>query len=195
MLGFDLADKLRQHDHPAAAEADQIVAMVADSVAIARDLARGIFPVQLDGLGLASALEELATTTTRQTDMAVSFAETGDTRPTDPAADLHLYRIAQEALNNAAKHSAARHVTIILHHSDHGLRLTVADDGRGLPPTPHGARGMGLNSMRYRARALGGELTIDSLPGEGTVVACEIPNRPIREDDPSSKIQTANKRE
>ena len=177
-----LADELRQRDPAAAAEADRIGGMVGDAVTIARDLARGIFPVQLDGLGLALALEELAEITSRQTEMLVSFAETGDTRLTDPATDLHFYRIAQEALSNAAKHSAARTVTLVLHHSEHALRLTVADDGQGLPPSPHDAHGMGLDSMRYRASALGGELTLDSLPHEGTVVACEIPIRPIRED-------------
>ena len=173
-----LADELRQHDHPAAAKADQIGGMAGEAVTIARDLARGIFPVQLDGLGLARALEELAETTTRQTDMLVSFAETGSPRPTDPADDLHLYRIAQEALSNAAKHGAARHVTLVLEHREHTLRLTVADDGQGLAASPRDARGMGLDSMRYRAGALGGEFTLDSLPGKGTIVACEIPLRP-----------------
>ncbi len=110
--------------------------------------------------------------------MAVSFCETCGSRPTDPAADVHLYRIAQEALSNAAKHGAARHAAIVLHHSEHALRLTVTDDGQGLTPSPHDTRGMGLDSMRYRARALGGELTLDSLPGEGTIVTCEIPNHP-----------------
>lgn len=81
-------------------------------------------------------------------------------------------------MSNAAKHAAARHVTLVLHHDEKTLRLTVADDGQGLASSPHDARGMGLDSMRYRAHALGGELTIDSLPGEGTIVACEIPNRP-----------------
>jgi PAS domain S-box-containing protein len=181
-----LADELRQHDHPAAAKADQIGVMSGEAVTIARDLARGIFPVQIDGLGLAPALEELAATSTRQTDMLVSFAETGIPRSTYPTTDLHFYRIAEEALGNAAKHSAARHVTLVLHHGENTLRLTVADDGQGLAPSPCDARGMGLDSMRYRAHALGGELTIESLPGEGTIVACEIPIRPIREDDPSS---------
>lgn len=173
-----LADELRQYDHPPAAKADQIGAMASEAVTIARDLARGIFPAQLDEFGLAPALEELAATTSRQTDMDVSFAETGIPRPADPATVLHLYRIAQEALCNAAKHGAARHAAIVLHHGEHTLRLTLADDGQGLPPSPHVVRGMGLDSMRYRAHALGGELTIDSIPHEGTIVACEIPNRP-----------------
>ena len=98
--------------------------------------------------------------------------------------ELHLYRIAQEALGNAAKHSAARHVTLLLHHGGDTLRLTVADDGHGLPPSSRDAHGMGLDSMRYRAHALGGELTLESLPDEGTVVACEIPTRPFTSSSP-----------
>lgn len=184
-----LAGEFRQQDHPAAAKVDQIGVMAGEAVTIARDLARGILPVQLDGLALAQALGELAATTTRQTDMIVSFAETGIPRPTDPATDQHFYRIAQEALSNSAKHSAARHVTLVLHHGERTLRLSVGDDGQGLPSSPHDARGMGLDSMRYRARALGGKLTIDSLPGEGTIIVCEIPIRPIREDDPSSRLK------
>lgn len=77
-----LADELRQRDPAAAAKADQIGAMSGEAVTIARDLARGAFPVQLDGLGLSQALEELAATATRQTDILVTFSETGDTRPT-----------------------------------------------------------------------------------------------------------------
>lgn len=173
-----LAKKLRQDDPSAAAEADHIGGMAGQAVTIAHDLARGAFPVQIKGLGLALALEELAATTTRQTDMNISFAETGTLGPTDPAEDLHLYRIAQEALGNAAKHSAARNVTLILHHGENALRLTVADDGHGLASSPSDSHGMGLDSMRYRAHALGGELTIDSCPNEGTIVACEIPIRP-----------------
>lgn len=176
-----LANELRQSDHPAAAKADRIGALAGDAVTLARELARGMFPAQLGDLGLALALQELAETTSRQTDMAVSFAETGDTRPTDPADDLHLYRIAQEALSNAAKHGAARHATIVLHQSPYALCLTVTDNGQGLPfsfQEAPDAPGMGLDSMRYRARALGGELTIDSCPNQGTIVACEIPCRP-----------------
>jgi signal transduction histidine kinase len=90
---------------------------------------------------------------------------------------VHLYRIAQEALNNAAKHSAARHVALVLHHGESALRLSVADDGQGLPPSPREAHGMGMDSMRYRAHALGGKLTLDSHPHEGTIVTCEIPIR------------------
>ncbi len=93
---------------------------------------------------------------------------------------MHLYRIAQEALNNAAKHGGARKVTIFLNKSADAWRLAVADDGQGMHQSPQGTQGMGLDSMRYRARALGGELKIESKPGEGTIVSCEIPHHPSR---------------
>ena len=118
--------------------------------------------------------------------MSVAFCETGDTRVADPEEGLHLYRIAQEALNNAARHGGARKVTMVLNKSADSVRLAVADDGKGMPSSPDDARGMGLDSMRYRAHALGGELKIDSHPSEGTVVSCEIPNRPLRPATPAS---------
>ena len=179
-----LADELRERDPGAATKADRISGMASEAVTIARDLARGAIPVQFDGQGLALALEKLADTTSRQTDMRVTFSQTGDTRPGEPADDLHLYRIAQEALSNAAKHSAARHVTLVLHYGENTLRLIVADDGQGLPSLPQDRRCMGLDSMRYRARALGGEITLDSVPHKGTMVTCDIPLPPQRDRFP-----------
>jgi len=173
-----LADDLRRRDQPEAAKAEQLREMAGEAVSLARDLARGIFPAQTDGSGLSLALEELASTTSRLTGMSVSFCETGDIQVEDPEAGMHLYRIVQEAVNNATKHGGARKVTILLNKSEDSMRLAVADDGKGMPPSPNGARGMGLQSMSYRARALGGELKIDSNPSEGTVVSCEIPSRP-----------------
>ena len=172
-----LADDLRRRDQPAGAKAEQIRKMAGDAVSLARDLARGIFPVQTDGSGLALALEELASTTSRLTGMSVSVCETESNQVEDPEVGMHLYRIVQEAVNNAAKHGAAGKVTIVLNRSEDSLHLVVADDGKGMVASPNGARGMGLQSMSYRAQALGGELRIDSHPSEGTVVSCEIPSR------------------
>jgi len=173
-----LADELRQRDQLEAAEAERIREMAGEAISLSRDLARGIFPVQMDGVGLSIALEDLARTTSSQRGMSVSFHETGDTHVENPENGMHLYRIAQEAVNNAAKHGGARKVTIVLNRSEDSLRLAVADDGKGMAPLLDETQGMGLHSMRYRARALGGELKIDSNPSEGTIVSCEIPNRP-----------------
>ncbi len=130
----------------------------------------------MDGAGLAMALNELAGTTSRLTGIPVSFYDMGGILVENPESAMHLYRIAQEAVNNAAKHGVPRKITIVLSKIQDSLRLTVADDGKGMDSSPDGARGMGLNSMKYRARVLGGELTIDSNPGEGTILSCDIPN-------------------
>lgn len=181
-----LANELRQRGQPEAAKAEQICKLVGDAGSLARDLARGIFPVQMDGAGLAIALKDLAGTTSRLTGIPVSFYEMGDILVKDPEDGMHLYRIAQEAVNNAVKHGGPRKITIVLSKIQDSLRLTVADDGKGMGSSPDGTRGMGLDSMKYRARVLGGELKIDSNPGEGTIVSCEMPNRPPRPTPPAS---------
>ena len=180
-----LANDLRRGGLPEAAQADKINAMASDAVILARDLARGIFSLPMEGAGLAIALEDLARTTIGRNKLSVTFHETGNPRITDPQAGLHLYRIAQEAVNNAAKHSGARKITIALDMIDDYFRLTIADDGMGMAPAPNGSRGMGLHTMRYRAQSLGGELKIESRPGKGTIISCQIPNRSFQYTMPS----------
>jgi signal transduction histidine kinase len=171
-----LANDLRQRGQPEAAKADEISNLTAEAATLARDLAHAIFPVQTDGAGLAVALDELARTTSRLTGLSVSFYETGNFSLENPIKGMHLYRIAQEAINNALKHADAKKITIALNQSEDFLRLTVADDGKGMNVSTPGVHGMGLDSMRYRARILRSELKIDSNPGEGTIVSCQIPN-------------------
>ncbi len=184
--GTFLANDLRRREQPEAAKAEQIREMAGEAVSHARDLARGIFPAHIDGAGLSIALEDLARTTSDRTGLSVSFYETGNPQVAAPEEGMHLYCIAQEALSNAIKHGSGGKVTIALNQSDDALRLTVADDGKGLAPLPGGLRGMGLDSMRFRAQALGGELKIDSNPGEGTIVSCEIPSRLSRPKTPAA---------
>ncbi len=88
---------------------------------------------------------------------------------------MHPYRIVQEALNNATKHGKAQHVTITIAANVENLDLTIADDGSGLRSPPAGPRGMGMHTMRYRARMLGGDLSIDPAAGGGTTVRCSVP--------------------
>lgn len=168
-----LADQLRQRGLPETTAAEQIGQLVTEAGEHARNLARGLFAVPFDGPGLAIALEELARSTSEQTGMSVSFIETGDTSVSDQQHCLHFYRIAREALSNAAKHSAAEKVVISLSRVQDSLRLTIADDGQGILPAQAGHPGMGLHSMRFRARAMGGELMIESSPGQGTIISCQ----------------------
>ena len=93
-----------------------------------------------------------------------------------PALEEGLFRVAQEALNNALKHAAARSVVVRLRGDDDCVTLEVADDGRGSALLAADVQGgLGLTSMRERVAQLAGTVTIESTPGEGTRVAVEVP--------------------
>lgn len=170
-----LADELRAHQRSEASRAEQIHQLLGEAITQTRQLSRGLFPIQADAEGLAMALEELARTTTDLTGVQVSFNESGHSKIDDDERALHLYRIAQEAVNNAVKHGRAKNVSIILNKGEETWHLTVADDGKGMTIVAKEAPGIGLRTMRYRVDTLGGELKIDSSPGEGVIVSCAVP--------------------
>ncbi len=137
-------------------------------------LARQLRPTALDDLGLVAAVGGQVEQLGRgeiETKLVTGgeFADLGDD------AQLVVYRVAQEALSNAARHSGARHVTARLdRRPDSGVELTVADDGRGFA-FDEAERGLGIAGMRERALLVGGELTIESRPGRGTTVRLAVP--------------------
>jgi signal transduction histidine kinase len=90
---------------------------------------------------------------------------------------MHLFRIAQEAAQNALKHAQATRIEFDLRRAPEGLLLTVRDDGRGMDPDAEHGDGMGLKIMRYRANILGGRLAIGPDPHRGTIVRCVVPLR------------------
>ena len=98
--------------------------------------------------------------------------------PADPARDLEVLRIAQEALQNAVKHSHASHVTVVLRGDGDRLLLEIEDDGVGFDPAAEGIRSrrLGLTSMEERAERIGGTLEIRSAAGAGTTVRLEAPD-------------------
>ena len=87
---------------------------------------------------------------------------------------MHLYRITQEAINNAMKHGKAQQITISLGGIGRTLTLRIADNGSGIAKSSGTSRGMGLNIMRYRARLAGGELRVEPAQDGGTMVCCKI---------------------
>lgn len=133
-------------------------------------------PPLLDEYGLAAALRWSAEEFSRRTGVAVEVQEHGDRRGArDPDVALALYRIAQEALNNVAKHARATRVEIKVESEATTLTLSIADDGAGFdsdagPPR----RGWGMKTMRERAEAFGGRIEVTSAPGKGTVVTASV---------------------
>jgi len=102
----------------------------------------------------------------------VSFQFHGGSPNWDEQAAIHLYRIAQEAINNATRHGKARNILVFLEAADHSISLRVLDDGVGVSESR--SEGMGLRIMRYRAQSIGGEVTVERRNGPGTTVSCTV---------------------
>jgi two-component system, NarL family, sensor histidine kinase UhpB len=139
-------------------------------------LARQLRPTALDDLGLAAAtagqVEQLA-----RGEIEAGFEAEGDFSDLADDAQLVVYRVAQEALSNAARHSGAARVEVSLRRlEDGGVELSIADDGRGFA-FADSERGLGIGGMRERALLIGGELTIESRPGRGTSVRLSVPGQ------------------
>jgi two-component system sensor histidine kinase UhpB len=142
-------------------------------------LARQLRPTALDDLGLAAAVagqvEQLA-----HGEIEAEFSADGDLSDLSDDAQLVVYRVAQEALSNAARHSGAAHVGVTLsRREDGGVELEVGDDGRGFA-FDESERGLGIAGMRERALLIGGELTIESRPDHGTTVRLTVPGESAR---------------
>ncbi|HET7507170.1 MAG TPA: sensor histidine kinase [Solirubrobacterales bacterium] len=137
-------------------------------------LARQLRPTALDDLGLVAAIEGQVEQL-RRGEIEASLQADGNFSDLGDDAQLVVYRVAQEALSNAARHSGAKQVEVRLHRADGGgVLLEVADDGRGFA-FDESERGLGIGGMRERALLIGAELTIESRPAKGTTVRLEVP--------------------
>jgi signal transduction histidine kinase len=138
-----------------------------------RSLARGIFPVQIEKDGLAVALEEMAFTANRLHGQDVSIVIDGEIDIPNAETAMHLYRIAQEALSNALRHAKATAIRISLRQDAQRCTLAIKDDGSGIRAAH--PKGMGMRTIHYRTRLIGGEVVISDNPPAGTLVQCFIP--------------------
>ncbi len=180
-LAFD-ANSLRREmaskKYPEERIARRIARYLDEAITETRQLARGLFPVRLERDGLAPALEELAKATRNRFKVRCHFTATGLLIGVPGTTATHLYRIAQEAVANAVKHSQSRNISICLRSREARLELKVTDDGRGLPVTRQEKAGLGLHIMDYRARTIGGSLRISRGRRAGTSVSCCVPCPP-----------------
>ena len=171
-LTQNLRRKLADAGRDEAAEADRIATLIARTIGQTRELARGLSPVELGADGLAASLRNLAASVHATYGIPCHAACDSSAKVEDHVASVHLYRIAQEALTNAARHASARAIGLRLEAAGPHVVLTVADDGVGLPATAPAHRGLGLRLMQYRARSIGATLAVRSGPDGGTAVQC-----------------------
>ena len=154
------------------ARADRMVARLADAINIARHLAQGLYPVNLQREGLAAALEQLAANTSTDFGVACTAECAEGIAVGSQTIATHLYRIAQEAVHNAIKHASPTNILIRLAAGHDRASLTITDNGRGIAGSPKPGAGMGLEIMRYRAGMIGGALEIRPAETGGTIVVC-----------------------
>lgn len=192
-IGHDLHDSLCQHltgtafaaqalgerleeSAPEEAEAaGRVASLIEESIELTRRLARGLHPVELRGDGFADALNELAANCRANLLKPCAFECPAPVAVADPGVAIHLFRIAQEAVNNACKHSRARNICIRLERAAGGVTLSVADDGVGFPAAAPRGRGMGLSIMAYRARLIEAEFRAEAREGGGARVVVWAP--------------------
>lgn len=167
-----LENKLAAGLPVAAAEATELVRHLDEAITLTRGFARGLNPVRLEAKGLLYALSELALTTEKFFGISCGFDYNEAVLIEDNATAIHLYRIVQEALNNAIKHGSATRVTIALATDGKTHTLSVRDNGSGLAPIA--GRGMGLNIMKYRASMIGAMLDIKNHGEGGVLVSCSF---------------------
>jgi PAS domain S-box-containing protein len=170
-----LHERLIKQSRPESNDSSRITQLLDQAVDQARSVARGLFPVELAATGLMHALRKLAATVKDIYGVPCRFVCPKPVLIHDNPTAIHLYRIAQESVQNAIRHGKATRVVIVLSAIDEAVTLCVRDNGQGFPQVLPEMRGMGLEIMKYRARTIGGHLSHKPDARKGTVLTCVLP--------------------
>jgi len=170
-----LEQKLQTKALAEAHEAGALEGLLIGAIEQARNIARGLHPVDLEARGLMSALEELAASVSSVYEISCSCQFPQPVLIHDHQVAKHLYRIAQESINNAIRHGQSSRIVVRLTAETDRCSLTIRDNGMGMANRPKRKKGgLGLQLMNYRARTIGAALTFQTDPKGGTVVTCTL---------------------
>jgi two-component system, NarL family, sensor histidine kinase UhpB len=179
LLADGLAKQIERSGSPVPTELERLASMARRAITTCRDIARGLSPLSGARSGLTEALRDLTDRANGPPGPRVSLCvELHDPLTTSREVSEHLYRIAQEGLTNAMKHARAETVEVRLDVDAHTVRMRVLDDGVGPPDPAVSSSGLGLKTMRDRAAAIGGRLSVVARHERGTAVICEAPQGP-----------------
>lgn len=176
LAGEVLKEKLAARELDEVSDLTRLVTMVEEAIEQTRSLSRGLDPIEMDGLGLAHGLRELAARTSALSPARCEFHSSTDPLVRDPGTAIHIYRIVQEAITNALKHGRADAIQVTLEGEPGELVLIVTDNGVGLPEPGRRDTGMGLRIMAHRAAVVGGSFAARRLASGGTEIECRIPD-------------------
>jgi PAS domain S-box-containing protein len=174
-----LATRAERERQPIAASLDQLATLAASCIQAARRIAQGVSPLTDADGSLQGALESLAGRSSFGNTVVRFRARVDAPITLDLEARNHLFRIAQEAVQNALKHARARVVEIDLRAYERAVCLTVNDDGVGLPRFGSPNAGLGMRTMHFRASSIGGRLVVTSRGEGGVCIACEVTQPPL----------------
>jgi len=168
-----LAKLVPSEDRVTQAQIAQIKSVAETAVKSIRDIALLLRPPMLDDLGLVPALEWQAREISRRSDMEVEVHSENVSEDLGDETKVTIYRLVQEALNNAATHASAKNAKVTIIQNSDKITVEIVDDGHGFDPARQ--RGMGILGMEERVRRLGGTFTIESAPGKGATVKAQLP--------------------
>lgn len=180
MMTRQLAKSLEKEEHQLAEKAREISEFVKESDEYARQLSRGLMPVDIDSRGLATAFNRLVENARKMFQVECVFHEKNTPVFEDSGTVEHVYRIGQEGVSNAVKHGKASRVDLILDANEEFVKLEVHDDGKGFPKSWRKHAGMGMKIMQFRTRLIGGSLEVFDGQNGGTVLRCTIPAKASR---------------
>jgi len=164
-----------RHCEQADRDLDKLEKLLTEGLAEARSLIAGLRPMILDELGVVAAIDHLIHETIRQENIEIDFVCEEDVDRLVPPLETAVYRVVQEALNNAVRYSQSDSVLVELTVREGWVRVAVEDWGVGFEPSQVQGNRFGLRGIRERARLLGGRAHVDSAPGLGTCISAEFP--------------------
>ncbi len=175
-LAGSLANRLSKTDHAASEQAEVLKGIAQDAIKRTRYISHSLIPFNVADRGLRQGLEQFAEDVVIVSGIPCEVHFSGDVEIIDFMIATNLYRITQEAINNAVKHSKASHLSIDLYSDAKQILLTIADNGVGLPRDYEDEKkGFGMLNMYYRAQLIGAKLSIDSREGGGTKISLDLP--------------------
>jgi signal transduction histidine kinase len=169
-----LKEKLAARSAPEVTEVEKLVHYMEEGIDLARNLARGFFSPELEADGLSVALDGLAENISERFAINCIFHGREPIPVRDSVVATQLYRIAQEAATNAAKHAAAEQIDIRVTMDGSELTLAIEDDGIGFPDELSDSDGLGLRLMRHGAALIGATLSVQRNGRSGTVASCKL---------------------
>jgi len=175
MLTDSLAKRLAARGEQEAGQLVELVAMIQQAKTEVRQLAKGLYPVDVDAEGLLAALEDLAVSTTQRSQIRCVFKGDRSIQIHDNEVTTHLFRIAQEAVHNAVKHGHPKRISITLAKPRGRVTLAIRDDGEGISTaSSERPAGLGMRIMQYRANAIGAQLSVSTTGTGGTLISCTL---------------------